>query len=262
MTATRSVLVASGVDPAGGAGLAVDIAFLSRLGVRALPLVTCLTVQDDNSVSGVEATAETLLAAMAAAAVRVAGPSLRAIKIGLVPDRAVATRLAAIARELRCPVVLDPIMAAGTGDTLHSADPITILMPLLEISQIALPNRHEAERLAGQVWDGTEAGLLALARALATPTRTIGVSAGDRDGASVPLAIAGPGWEQVIWAPRVAQVRTHGTGCALAASVAGYLAAGLPPAEAISAAHRFVSNVIAASHEIPERRRSPEPWRI
>ncbi|MCL6486378.1 MAG: bifunctional hydroxymethylpyrimidine kinase/phosphomethylpyrimidine kinase, partial [Janthinobacterium lividum] len=51
------VLVFAGLDPSGGAGLAADILAIAAQGVHALPVITALTVQDNDRVFGVEAVA-------------------------------------------------------------------------------------------------------------------------------------------------------------------------------------------------------------
>jgi thiazole synthase len=44
------VLVCAGLDPSGGAGISADIEAIGAQGAHALPLVTALTVQDNNAV--------------------------------------------------------------------------------------------------------------------------------------------------------------------------------------------------------------------
>ena len=45
-----SVLVLSGLDPCGGAGIAADIETINQFGVTPLPIITTLTVQNTQSV--------------------------------------------------------------------------------------------------------------------------------------------------------------------------------------------------------------------
>ncbi len=262
MKPPHAALVAGGVDPTGGAGLAVDIAFLSRLGVRVAPLVTALTVQDDKGVRQIQAVDRDLLIDMAAAALSAVRVSLAVMKTGLVPNLALARTLATIARDARVPLVVDPILAAGTGDVLHRGNPRVVIAPLIEAAALLLPNLDEAEQLSGIVWDRSLEGLMAMARALSTPTRTVAVSGGHAPGATVPMAIAGPAGETTLEVPRAEVGATHGTGCALAASAAGYIAQGLPPGEAAAAAHRFVAAALAASKGLAGTRLTPEPWTV
>lgn len=262
MKPPRAALVAGGVDPTGGAGLAVDVSFLTRFGVRVAPLVTALTVQDDGGVRRIEPIDQDLLIEMAAAALTSVRASLSVMKTGLVPTLELATTLASIARDVRVPLVVDPILAAGTGDLLHRGDSRLVLAPLVDTATLLLPNLAEAQQLSGIVWDGSLPGLMTMARALASSSRTVAVSGGHAPGSSVPMAIAGPAGETLIEVTRVVVGATHGTGCALAASAAGYIAQGLPPGEAAAAAHRFIATALAASKGLPGTRLTPEPWTV
>ena len=262
MKPPRAALVAGGVDPTGGAGLAIDISFLARLGVRVAPLVTALTVQDDSGVRRIEPIDQNLLIEMAAAALTSVRVSLSVMKTGLVPTVELATTLAAIARDVRVPLVVDPILAAGTGDSLHRGDPQQVIAPLVEAATLLLPNLDEAQQLSGIVWDGSLPHLMTIARALSSSSRTVAVSGGHVPGSGVPMAIAGPAGETMLEVSRVAVSATHGTGCALAASAAGYIAQGLPPGEAAAAAHRFIATALAASKGLPGTRLTPEPWTV
>ena len=50
-----SVLVLSGLDPCGGAGISADIETINQFGVTSLPIVTTLTVQNTQSVKSTQA---------------------------------------------------------------------------------------------------------------------------------------------------------------------------------------------------------------
>ena len=49
-----SVLVFSGLDPCGGAGVSADIESINQFGVTPLPIVTTLTVQNTQSVKSTQ----------------------------------------------------------------------------------------------------------------------------------------------------------------------------------------------------------------
>lgn len=255
----RAALIAGGVDPTGGAGLARDLAMLSRFGVRGAPLVTALTVQNERGVQRVEAVDPELLRAMGEAALEALGPQLAVVKVGLVSHRGVADVLAALVAASRCPLVLDPIVWAGTGDRLQVETPDQVLAPLIERATLWLPNIDEAQQFAGLRWDGSRSGLLAIARRLAGPQRTAAISGGHAEGKIVPMAIAGPSGEEWCEVSRVECGATHGTGCALASTAAAYIASGLPPHAAAAAAHRYVAAALAATPSLPGLRRTPEP---
>ncbi|MDH3285240.1 MAG: hydroxymethylpyrimidine/phosphomethylpyrimidine kinase, partial [Acidobacteriota bacterium] len=75
-----AVLAVGGIDPTGGAGLTVDIGFLTHLGARVGTVVTALTVQDDDAVTRVEPVADDLFEQQLDAAARTLSPLVGAVK--------------------------------------------------------------------------------------------------------------------------------------------------------------------------------------
>ncbi len=259
---TPVVIAAGGVDPGGGAGLGMDVAFLARLGVRVAPVVTALTVQTDRGVQRVSPVEAPLFEEQLLAALETVGPAVRVVKTGLIVRSAQAAVVARCAADHGLPLVVDPILAAGSGDAFVRDDPASVLLPLIKAASLLTPNIAEAARLANQDWDGTADGLLRLARALAGPLRAVAVTGGEARGPVVYAAIAGPGGEKLVEAPRAEGGPFHGTGCAFAAAAAGYMALGLPALDAAAAAHRLVAQALASAKGIPGTRLSPEPWSV
>src|SRR5471032_15271 len=115
-----SVLVFAGVDPSGGAGIAADLQAIAAQGAHALTVVTALTAQDNDRVTAVwPVDSETLIRQ---AQTLIAKIAISAIKIGIPGSAANARAIAALIVQLRerqpdLPVVLDPVLASGHGDT-------------------------------------------------------------------------------------------------------------------------------------------------
>jgi hydroxymethylpyrimidine/phosphomethylpyrimidine kinase len=75
------VLVFSGLDPSGGAGIQADIEAIAAQGAHALPLVTALTVQDNERVVDVVPVDAGLLTCQAA--LLIDSMPVRAVKLGI-----------------------------------------------------------------------------------------------------------------------------------------------------------------------------------
>ena len=271
---TRAVIVVAGVDPGGGAGIAADVAALAALGVRAAPVASAIAVQTDRGVTRVEAVDDKLFALQLDAALESVGEAARAVKTGLVVSRRQAELVAAAARGRGLPLVVDPILAAGTGHRFVAGDPAEILRPLIDAATAVTPNAAEAAALCGTIWTARPEQLPELARALATARRTAVVTGGDlralddRGAEIVLMAAAGPAddgtrgmQERRAEAPRVARGKTHGTGCAFASTCAGLIARGFSPLDAAVEAHRRVARALSLAGGLPGRRLSPEMWR-
>ncbi|HZV63712.1 MAG TPA: bifunctional hydroxymethylpyrimidine kinase/phosphomethylpyrimidine kinase, partial [Telluria sp.] len=94
-----TVLVFAGLDPSGGAGIAADILAVAAQGAHALPVVTALTVQDNNRVHEVQPVDAALIARQAR--VLIASCAIGAVKIGIPGNRANAEAIAALVAQLQ-----------------------------------------------------------------------------------------------------------------------------------------------------------------
>lgn len=219
---TPIVACFSGQDPTGGAGLQADIEALASMGAHAVTLPTCLTVQDSTQVHRVEAVDPELLGQQAEAVF--ADLPIAAIKIGLLGSTAVAMKIAELLRNYPAiPVILDPVLASGSGKSLANEDMVDVLRKqLLPLVHVLTPNTLEAERLSGET-DSTRAAhkLLSLGCDYVLLTGSHADS-----GETVTNSLFGPNEmrEDFHW-PRL-DGSYHGSGCTLAASLAGLLAQG------------------------------------
>jgi hydroxymethylpyrimidine/phosphomethylpyrimidine kinase len=64
------VLVFAGLDPSGGAGIQADIQAISATGAHPLPIITALTVQDNQHVYAVHPVESSVLREQAAALIK------------------------------------------------------------------------------------------------------------------------------------------------------------------------------------------------
>jgi hydroxymethylpyrimidine/phosphomethylpyrimidine kinase len=235
------VLVFSGLDPSGGAGIQADIEAIAAQGAHALPVVTALTVQDNERVHEVVPVDAALLARQAA--LLGATMPIRAVKLGIPGSLANAGAIAGIVRQLRerqpaLPVVLDPVLASGHGDPLARGDAVAALAPLLAVATVATPNLPEAAAL----------GPVCCPHLL--------VTGGHGDGDEVVNRWhSRDGVCEWRW-PRLPG-EFHGSGCTLAASLAARLALGDAMDQALDRAQRFCHQALADAYAIAPGQRIP-----
>lgn len=268
------VLVFAGIDPSGGAGIAADVQAVAGQGAHALTVVTALTVQDNDRVYGVEPVAPELVLRQARALTQKI--AVGAVKIGIPGSAANALAIAQVIRELRArpggadlPVVLDPVLASGHGDTLSRGDAVAALAPLLPLVTVLTPNGPEALALSGQCGAGADADADAQARALqALGCRHVLITGGHDDGAEVINRWFGPGAESPDPdAPDAELTRAwrwprldggfHGSGCTLASAIAGQLALGLPAGQALDLAQHYCNVALRDAYTIAPGQRIP-----
>jgi len=268
----RSVLVFAGVDPSGGAGIAADLQSIVALGAHALTVVTALTVQDNDRAYEVQPVDPAFLLRQAQALLDKV--EIGAVKIGITGSAANARAIAGVIEQLRIgqpelPVVLDPVLASGHGDTLSRDDAVAALAPLLPLATLLTPNGPEAAALSGVPLDpgAGPAGSAAQAQALlARGCKHVLITGGHADGPLVINHWFGRGADAVAGTGKGKQWRYprlpgdfHGSGCTLASAAAALLAQGVPMARALELAQNHCSYAlrdayaIAAGQYIPRR---------
>lgn len=234
--ARPAVLVFAGLDPSGGAGIAADIEAIAANGAHALPVVTALTVQDQNRVHGLQCV-DTALLERQARALTDAGIAIHAVKLGVPGNAANAHAIARVITHLRerdpqLPVVLDPVLASGAGDALsqdeYATEWLHILLPL---ATVATPNEPESQA------------------ADYSTVPHLFITGGHTDGPAILNHWhSASGTRTWSW-PRLAG-SFHGSGCTLAASLAAALARGLPMEDALMQAQTYTHRTLAKAYPI------------
>jgi hydroxymethylpyrimidine/phosphomethylpyrimidine kinase len=173
-----------------------------------------------------------------------------AAKTGMLGSADVVEAVAVTVAQLGVsPLVVDPVLASGTGDPLLDDEGLDALRQLLlPLATVVTPNLAEASALVGGRVDdrrSMEAAAAALVELGAGAALVTGGHLGGDVSAPDCLLVAG---EDVRWleGERVGQGHAHGGGCVLSAAVCAGFARGLPVADACRAAKGFVGRAIAA----------------
>ncbi len=258
-----TVLVLAGHDPTGGAGLVADSEAVAACGGWALTVPTALTVQNCRDVSAVRPVPAEDLCAMAAA---LDDFEIAAIKIGLVPDGAVLDAVVEVLRRRPgVPVVMDPVLRAGGGSDLSTAELIDAMRrQLLPRVDILTPNRQELARLAGaECGDDTERAV----RLMSLGCQALLVTGTDHPAGRVPAdrvehTLHAPETSRQWTWPRLAG-RFHGSGCTLASALAARLAAGESLVTACEQAQAFTWQALARGWQPGHDQRLPRRlWQL
>ncbi len=246
-------LSVAGSDPSGGAGIQADLKTFHAFGVYGAAVITTLTVQNTRGVRAVHPVAPDVVLAQLDAVDD--DLPVAAAKLGLVPTSALAEALAARLRRRPLPrLVVDPVLVAGSGDSLADAGTAAALRTLLPHALLVTPNLAEATALTGRPVEDV-AGMREAAQALVD----LGATAALVKGGHLPdrpidvLLVAGSIHE--LDAARVPSGPTHGTGCTLSAAIAAALAGGEDLVAAVARARRFVHRGLAAAPAIGGGRR-------
>lgn len=218
------VLVFSGHDPSGGAGVQADIEAIISQGVHPATVITALTVQDTVNVKRFVPTDPTLVIEQARAVLE--DMPVTCIKIGMIGSVALVEVIHSILKDYPdIPVVLDPVLIAGGGGALaDEAIAKAMLNLLVPLATILTPNAYEARALvalAGATGDTLEERGEAL---LAMGSDYVLLKGGDEPGAEVENWLFHGHTAPRRFAYERLPGEFHGSGCTLAAAIAGLIA--------------------------------------
>jgi hydroxymethylpyrimidine/phosphomethylpyrimidine kinase len=245
---TPVALTIAGSDSSGGAGIQADLKTFAAFGIYGASVITALTAQNTQGVSGIHQVPADFVTAQLDA---VFGDlDVGAVKIGMVAQLATIDAIAAgLARWSPKHVVLDPVMVATSGDRLLAADAVERLRTaLIPRAVLITPNLPEAAALLDEpVALGAAAIESQGRRLLALGCDAVLIKGGHGQGAeSIDYLVTG-GSTLALSAPRIATRNTHGTGCSLSSAIAAGLAKGEDLETAVRQAKAWVSAAIAAA---------------
>ncbi len=246
LTQVPVVMTLSGNDPTGGAGIQADIEALASMGCHAAPVITALTIQDTGGVYRFDPVDPSVIVEQARAVLE--DMPVAAFKIGMVGSMENVESIHSILIDYpRIPVVLDPVLAGGGGGSLADADVTDALISmLLPQTTVLTPNSKEARLLAAAA-DSLDACAQEL---LDTGAEFVLITGTHENTPTVEnrLYAEHRRLETFTW-ERLPE-SYHGSGCTLAATIAGLLAQGLEPFSAIHEAQEYTWETLKHGYRI------------
>lgn len=228
------VLVLAGHDPSGAAGIQADIESLTANGCHAATVLTCMTTQ--NTACFKEYIPVRAGDFLQQVDMVLEDMPITACKIGLAGDTGILAAIEKLLLRLHhIPVVIDPVIGAGSGASILTADLVRILRDkILPRATVITPNSVEARALSGQT-DLEAAG---------THLLNLGCQAVLITGTHEPaepvintLFLPHERPEEYSWDRLPGSY--HGSGCTLSSAIAAQLALGAEIRPAIYTAQQY-----------------------
>lgn len=239
------VLTIAGSDSSGGAGIQADLKTITVLGGYGMSAITALTAQNTIGVRSVYPIPATFLQEQIEAVCDDIPPL--AVKIGMVYDVPQIQVIAQMIQKYGLQhVVVDPVMAATSGDALLMTQALTALQQeLLPQAELITPNLPEAEQLTGlEIASPTQ--MEKAASILAEKYQAAILLKGGHCTCTSNDLLYAVG--ECIWIPgqHVKTKDTHGTGCTLSSAIATFLAQGFSLADSVRRAKNYITHAIQA----------------
>lgn len=242
-------LTIAGSDSSGGAGIQADLKTFHLFGVYGTSVVTAVTAQNTKGISAIHPVPPDIVAEQYLQAMSDIGAG--AVKTGmLVGGDTVAALAQAFDEYPPENLVVDPVLASGTGFPLMDPSAISALLGLIiRRATLVTPNLEEAAALTGS---RPIQSLEDMARA-AEEIQQLGPQAVLVKGGHLQLEEEAVDILRIddttaeFRNPRLDTPQVHGTGCSLSAAITAGLAKGLSVFDSVAAAKEFITQAIANS---------------
>ena len=234
----KSALTIAGSDSGGGAGIQADLKSFAAVGVHGCSVITCVTAQNTRTVSSIFPLPVDEVRAQLRAVL--SDIEIGGAKTGMLYSADIVRTVSEELEDRKFPLVVDPVMVATVGARLERGDfADALIRHLLPHADLVTPNRYEAERLAGRRVRSLADARAAARRIADAGARAVLVKGGHFRGTLVDLLYHDGGFEEFRGFRYPKEL--HGSGCALAASIAAHLSKGFTLRDAIQASRQRVA---------------------
>ena len=248
----HSALSIAGSDSSGGAGIQADIKTMSALGIYSCTVITAITAQSTSNVDYILPLGAQIIKKQIKSVL--SDIPINAIKIGMVYNNEIITAVSHVLNHSKIPIVLDPIISAGTGAQLLQKEFVKdFKSKLVPICDVITPNIHEAETLS-EIKIKTEKDIRnAASKIQELGAKNVIVKGGhlrNYNETIVDIVLDEHGKFTVFKNPRMKIVETHGSGCNFSAAVTSFLALKYPVINACFLANKYVHRSILKTVKI------------
>jgi hydroxymethylpyrimidine kinase / phosphomethylpyrimidine kinase / thiamine-phosphate diphosphorylase len=241
----KIALSIAGSDSGAGAGIQADLKMFSALGVYGCTAITAITAQNTKKVAEIFEVSPSMVEQQIRSIMTDMRPN--AIKIGMVYSIPIIEAVyRSLEKKSKIPVVLDPILAAGTGAKLLRTEAYkSFISNLIPSSTLITPNRMEAEKLADMTIK-TENDANEAARKIKKLGAENVIVKGGHFGSAHVTDVLLDSKDNIIkfTNPRLEIKEVHGSGCNFSSAVTAYLARGMTLTEACKRANEYVHTAI------------------
>jgi hydroxymethylpyrimidine/phosphomethylpyrimidine kinase len=243
----RCALTVAGSDSIGGAGIQADVKAMASLGVHAASVVTAVTAQNTREVARIMPVPEDMVQAQLDAVLGDA--DIKAVKTGMLYSPGIVGIVADALEDHGMPLIVDPVMVAGVGDSLAEKDLHRALKKeLLPMCELVTPNRHEAEILSGIRIDTPDDAMLAC-ELIGKEGTSVLLKGGHMNTRTVVDYLYLSSEFTKMENPRLERAG-HGGGCTLSSYITAHMAKGIDIVNSVLRSRDLMQNSIASMYSV------------
>jgi hydroxymethylpyrimidine/phosphomethylpyrimidine kinase len=236
-------LTIAGSDSGGGAGIQADLKTFAALGVYGASVITSVTAQNTQEVTGIHDLPPEFVALQFDTVV--SDLPVDAIKTGMLSNAAIIGTVSQRLKRLGVEkVVIDPVMVAkGGAALLRKEAEVALIQDLLPLAYVVTPNLEEAQVLADMTIHNIDDMAQAARRIHAKGPRYVVVKGGHLAGPPTDILFDGQAL-QYLEGERIETKSLHGTGCTFASAITAELAKGAEVTAAVRRAKAYITTAI------------------
>jgi len=238
-----NILSIGGSDPSSGAGIQSDIKTFSNNYAYGFTVVTAITSQNTKNVTSIEPVSAKSLRAQLDSIL--SDFHIDAIKIGMVYDSQIIKVIHSKLRNIRVPIVVDPIIKSTTGAMLLKKNALRDYKKMMvPLAYVITPNKYEAKVLSGISNTNKSAKKIQSMGA-----KCVIITGATSSNGKISDFVLEESREYVISGKKI-PIKNHGSGCNYSASIAVSLAKGNTMHDAVKTAKDYVYQSIKNSKNI------------
>ncbi len=245
----KTCLTIAGSDSSGGAGIQADLKTMTVNGVYAMSVITALTAQNTQGVTGILDVSPEFITEQMDAVFNDIYPD--AIKIGMVSSPEIVEAIAASLEKYQAKnIVLDPVMVATSGAKLLKEEAMdSLINRLIPLADVITPNIPEGEILAGMEITNEDQMIKAAEKIGKKYDCAVLLKGGHRVNDANDLLYR-DGEFKWFRSERIDNPNTHGTGCTLSSAIGANLAKGCDIDQAIEKAKDYLTGALRAGLDL------------
>lgn len=242
------VLSIAGSDSLGETGIQGDIKTITLLGSYASGIPTVLTAQNSLGVTETYPVDSNFVDKQLATVLDDINVDI--IKTGMLSWGGIITRVARTIEERSLLAVVDPVMVTKGGESLlDKGAHESLISRLLPQSYLVTPNLPETGIITGIEPHNVEEMIQAGRYMQELGARNVLIKGGHLKGDATDVFLHGDD-EHLLTTARIKTVNTQGSGCALSAAIATFIAQGYPLKRAVERAKEFINLALEHSFSL------------